>query len=286
MSEAARPRQGQDPLGTRWGPLRGGRDEPGSLANLLFGGRRLGLWLIVALLALWEVSVRAGWMVSQNWPPVSTVLATAVTALAGGELILALAGTLYRMSVGYVLGCAAGVAIGIALASSRVLRLTLEPALDIIRPLPVPALIPPLVLFLGLDDPMKISLVALTAFFPVVVNTLEGALSIEPTYRAVAATFGTSRLATITKVLLPATMPYVFAGMRTSIGLALIVAVVGEMIAGAQGIGYYIVSMQFALRPADMFAALLLLGLVGYLLNAVFVLVESRLLHWFARTDA
>ena len=149
----------------------------------------------------------------------------------------------------------------------------------------MPALVPPLVLFLGLDDPMKISLVALTAFFPVLVNTLEGALSIEPTYRAVAATFGTSRLATVTKVLLPATLPFVAAGMRTSIGLAFIVAVVAEMIAGAQGIGYYIVSMQFAMRPADMFAALLLLGLLGYLINSGFVLVEARLLHWFTRQD-
>ena len=263
----------------------GGRDEPGSLAQLLLGGRRLGLWLIVGLLVLWELSVRLGWVTSQNWPPVSAVLATAAHSLGGGDLGAALAGTLYRMSVGYVLGCAAGVIVGIALAASPIVRLTLEPTLDIIRPLPVPALIPPLVLFLGLDDPMKISLVALTAFFPVVVNTLEGALSIEPTYRAVAATFGTSRLDTLRKVLLPATLPYVFAGMRTSIGLALIVAVVGEMIAGAQGIGYYIVSMQFAMRPADMFAALLLLGVVGWGLNACFVIVEARLLHWFARQE-
>ena len=265
--------------------LLGGRDEPGSLAHLVFGGRRLGLWLIAALLMLWELSVRAEWIVSQNWPPVSTVLATAIAALGGGELLSALGGTLYRMMTGYVLGCLAGAVAGFALASSNMLRLTLEPALDIIRPLPVPALVPPLVLFLGLDDPMKISLVALTAFFPVLVNTLEGALSIEPTYRAVAATFGTSRLATVTKVLLPATLPFVAAGMRTSIGLAFIVAVVAEMIAGAQGIGYYIVSMQFAMRPADMFAALLLLGLLGYLINSGFVLVEARLLHWFTRQD-
>ena len=259
----------------------GRRDEPGSLLHALFGGRRLGLWLIVALLALWEVSARAHWVVSENWPPVSAVLATAIAAFGGGDLLSALGGTLYRMATGFVLGSAAGVLIGIALAASGLMRLTLEPTFDILRPLPVPALIPPLVLFLGLDDPMKISLVAFTTFFPVLVNTIEGASSIEPTYRAVAATLGTSRLDTIRKVLLPATLPYVFAGMRTSLGLAFVVAVVGEMIAGAQGIGYYIVSMQFAMRPADMYAALLLLGLCGYLLNAGFVMIEARLLHWF-----
>ena len=263
--------------------LWGRRDAPGSLLHLLFGGRRLGVWLIAALLALWEVSARAHWVASENWPPVSAVLATAVAAFGGGDLIAALGGTLYRMATGFVLGSLAGVVVGIMLAISGPLRLTLEPTLDILRPLPVPALIPPLVLFLGLDDPMKISLVAATSFFPVVVNTIEGALSIEPTYRAVAATFGTSRLATVAKVLLPATLPYVFAGMRTSLGLAFVVAVVAEMIAGAQGIGYYIVSMQFAMRPAEMYAALLLLGASGYLLNACFVAFEARVLHWYAR---
>ena len=261
------------------------RDEPGSFVHLLFGGRRLGLWLIVALLLLWEASARLGWVVSENWPPVSAVLVAAVRALGGGELLTALGGTLYRMATGFVLGSLAGVVAGVMLSTSGMLRLTLAPLLEILRPLPVPALIPPLVLFLGLDDPMKISLVALTAFFPVLVNTTEGASSIEPTYRAVAATFGVSRIETIVKVLLPATLPYIFAGMRTSLGLAFVVAVVGEMIAGAQGIGYFIVSTQYSMRPAEMFASLFLLALTGYVLNACFLAAEARLLHWFAHQD-
>ena len=259
------------------------RDQPGSLARLLFGGRRLGVWLIVALLLLWEASARLGWVVSDNWPPASAVLIAAARALGGGDLLTALGGTLYRMAVGFALGSLAGVILGVMLATSSLLRLTLAPLLEILRPLPVPALIPPLVLFLGLDDPMKISLVALTAFFPVLVNTIEGAMSVEPTYRAVAATFGVSRLATIAHVLLPATLPFIFAGMRTGLGLAFVVAVVGEMIAGAQGIGYFIVSTQYAMRPAEMFASLFLLALTGYVLNACFLAIEARLLHWFVQ---
>lgn len=261
------------------------RDDRGSIVHLLFGGRRLGVWLILALLLLWEASARGGWVVSENWPPISEVLVTAIGALGGGDLLMALGGTLYRMAAGFTLGSLAGVVVGVILATSSIMRLTLAPVLEILRLLPVPALIPPLVLFLGLDNPMKISLVALTAFFPVLVNTVEGASSIEPTYRAVAATFGTSRISTITTVLLPATLPYIFAGMRTSLGLAFVVAVVGEMIAGAQGIGYFIVSTQYSMRPAEMFASLFLLALTGYLINACFLAIEARLLHWFAHQD-
>jgi ABC-type nitrate/sulfonate/bicarbonate transport system permease component len=250
-----------------------------------WGGRYLGLWLIVVLLALWELSARSGFISSSNWPPVSAILVAAVRDLGKGELAEALGGSLYRMSVGFVLGAVAGVTLGVLLSLSRLARQTLEPTLELLRPLPIPALIPPLVLFLGLDDPMKIAVVAFTVFFPVFVNTLHGALAIEPTYRAVAATFNISRLATLRKVLLPATLPYVFAGLRVSLGLAFVSVVAAEMVAGDSGIGYYITSMEYAGRGADMFAALFLVGLCGYLMNKVFLVVENRFLFWHALAE-
>jgi ABC-type nitrate/sulfonate/bicarbonate transport system permease component len=122
--------------------------------------------------------------------------------------------------------------------------------------------------------------VAFTVFFPVFVNTLYGALAIEPTYRAVAATFGISGLGTLRSVLLPATLPYVFAGLRVSLGLAFVSVVAAEMVAGDSGIGFYITSTQYAGRGADMFAALFLVGLSGYVINRAFVAIEDRILFW------
>jgi ABC-type nitrate/sulfonate/bicarbonate transport system permease component len=248
--------------------------------NAATGGARLGLWLIVGLLLLWELSARSGLIVSRNWPPVSNILLSVGRDLGKGELVSALGGTLYRMAIGFALGAATGVVLGALLSLSRLARLTLEPAIELLRPLPIPALIPPLILFLGLDDPMKIAVVAFTVFFPVFVNTLHGALAIEPTYRAVATTFGTPWLRTLASVLLPATLPYVFAGLRISLGLAFVSVVAAEMVAGDSGIGYYITSMQYAGRGADMFAALFLVGLSGYLMNRVFLVLESSVLFW------
>jgi ABC-type nitrate/sulfonate/bicarbonate transport system permease component len=247
----------------------------------VFGGPRLGFWFIVLLLLLWELSARSGLVVSANWPPVSLAAVAIVHGLAGGELAAALAGTLYRVAAGFVVGGGAAVALGLLLSTSRLARRTLEPTIELLRPLPIPALIPPLVLFLGLDDPMKITVVAFTVFFPVFVNTLHGALSIEPTFRAVAATFGMPWFATMRGVLLPATVPYIFAGLRISIGLAFVSAVAAEMVAGDAGIGYYITSMQYAGRGADMFAAMFLLGLSGYAANYGFLAIERRILFWY-----
>ena len=250
--------------------------------SALLRGRRLGLALIILLFLLWEISARTGLVQSTNWPPISAVFLAGIHSMQDGELLTALGGTLYRMAAGFVCGAAAGIIVGMLMGASRIARLFLEPTIELLRPMPVPALIPPLVLFLGSADPMKITIVAFSVFFPVLVNTLQGCLSIEPTYRGVAATFGFSGLATARKVLFPATLPYIFAGLRISLSLAFVVAVVGEMVAGGSGagIGLYIVTMEYAGRAADMYVAILLLGLCGYLINRIFLKFEETVLSW------
>lgn len=251
-----------------------------------FRSPRSGVLLIALILVLWEISARAGLVLSENWPPVSVIFLTlARKIIHGGDLWPALGGTLYRALAGLVIGSAIGVAIGVLMGTVSIIRRTIEPTIELLRPLPVPALIPPLVLFLGLEDKMKITLVALTAFFPVLINTLQGVIAIEPTYRSVAATFGVSWFKTVRRVLMPAILPYVMAGIRTSLGLSLIVAVVAEMIAGSDGIGYYLMSMEYAERPADMYGALFVLAFCGYALNWAFVKLEKRVLFWYSQSD-
>lgn len=258
-----------------------------SALRAFFLSPRSGILLIVLILALWEISARSGLVLSQNWPPVSLVFVTlAYNLVHGGDIWRALGGTLYRALAGLVIGSAVGIVFGVLMGTLSIIRRTIEPAIELLRPLPVPALIPPLVLFLGLEDTMKITLVALTAFFPVLINTLQGVIAIEPTYRAVAATFGVPWSRTLRLVLMPAILPYIMAGVRTSLGLALIVAVVAEMIAGSAGIGYYLMSMQYAERPADMYGALFALAFSGYALNWAFVWVEKRVLYWYVQSNA
>ena len=90
---------------------------------------------------------------------------------------------------------------------------------------------------------------------------------------------------TTRKIIFPAALPFLLAGMRISLALALVVAVVAEMIAGNQGIGHYLILMQYAVRPQDMYAAILLLALSGYLLNKIFMLIERRLIHWYSQVE-
>jgi NitT/TauT family transport system permease protein/sulfonate transport system permease protein len=245
-------------------------------------GRRLGIALIVLVFVVWELAVDLRIVTSPNWPAVSDILYAGVGATRDGEVFVALANTLFRTVAGFVLGAIAAVALGMLMVSSSFIRRMLEPTIELLRPMPVPALIPPLILLLGSGDTMKVSTVAFAVFFPVLVNTVQGGLSVEPTYRGVAATFGFSRFATTLKVILPATLPYVFAGLRISLAFALIICVVAEMIAGGSedSMGLYIVYTQYAGRVGEMYFAVFLIGLCGYAINRLFLMIEQTLLFW------
>jgi ABC-type nitrate/sulfonate/bicarbonate transport system permease component len=244
-----------------------------------------GVLLFAALLAAWEGSVRFGIVTSANWPAFSDVMGALVRGLHDGTLEPVIGSTLWRMVQGYVIGSVLGIAIGLTIALVEPVRLTLEPALELLRPIPIIALIPPLIFLLGLGDPLKIFCVAAASFFPVVLNTAAGVIAVDPIYRQVALTFGIPPGVALRTVIVPAALPFITAGLRTSLAIAITVAVVAEMLAGQQGVGYYLLSMQFALRAPEMYAAIVLLAIVAYALNWAFVAWESRVIRW-SRTSA
>ena len=261
------------------------RKRPGTVLRLVTRTRASGVLLLLALLALWQVSAEY-WIVSPNWPPLSAVGKALVAGLYSGELLGVFSSSLYRMLVGYALGVGCALGIGLLMANVRTAFVALDPMLELLRPVPIPAIVPPLILLLGIDDTLKIFVVAFSVFFPVLGNTIGGVRAVDPVAIDVARTLRVGRLRMIVRVVLPASLPYILAGMRISLALALIVTVVAEMIAGSAGIGYYLLTMQYAMRADDMYAAIVLLAVTGYVLNHGFLAVEHRLLHWYHSAGA
>jgi len=249
-------------------------------ARTLFDKRWLGVALIVALLSLWEVSARCRWVTSDYWPPFSLVLRAALYGLGDRDMMNAFLSTISRSALGYATGSGVGIILGILLGVNRWARYLLLPIVEIARPIPAPAIVPPLILFLGVDDALKIFIVALACFFPVFTNAFAGVQSIDDTLLQTARTFRVGWLGTLFKVVFPASLPMLTAGLRAAISIALVVGVIVEMIAGASGIGYFIVQMQYAMRPDIMYAAVIYLAAIGYVLNRAFLALERKSIPW------
>ncbi len=246
--------------------------------------QRLRAWLgpgvLIALVLLLELAVRAGWINAVLVPPPSAVVQRLYTVIADGRIFAPLGRTMYLLVLAYAIGCLLAIALGVLMGRFRPVHGLLEPLVEVLRPLPKPALLPPLMLFLGLGDTMKITAVALGVFFPVLINTIQGVRGVDPVLVDVARTFQHSRAALLWKVVLPSALPLILSGMRIALGIALVLVVIAEMMAGTGGIGYLIIDLQRSFRVVDMYAWVVILAVLGYALNEVFVRIERRAIHW------
>jgi ABC-type nitrate/sulfonate/bicarbonate transport system permease component len=239
-----------------------------------------GVWLVVLLAVAWEATVRFGWIRADAWPAPSDIVRVFFEPRRSIELLCEVGGSLSRMLQGFLVGSLAGLAAGIFMGVSRRAFSTLDLSLQLLRVIPIPALVPPAILFLGLDDAMKITIVALAAFWPVMLNTLHAVRGIDEALIETARTFNTPIARMVRAVIVPAAAPLIMAGLRLSVASALITTIVAEMIIGAGGIGAYIVLMEQAARMPEVYAAVIVLSAVGYAINRAMVALERRWLPW------
>jgi ABC-type nitrate/sulfonate/bicarbonate transport system permease component len=247
---------------------------------VIWNTRLVGVVFIGVLLILWEIAAAYAIFPPMSFPRFSAIIATWWRLLISGELLGEVLPSLWRMFAGYFIGVVLGVAVGVLMSYVRFFYNLLEPITEILRPIPSPAYLPIMILFLGIDDEMKIFMIAFASFFPVLLNTYTGVRSVDPIQLQTARTFGVSGHKLLIQVVLPASSPYIFTGMRISLAVALIVMVISEMVAASNGIGYFILSAQRGFKIRDMFAGVLTLAMLGYLLNWLFLLIENRILAW------
>jgi ABC-type nitrate/sulfonate/bicarbonate transport system permease component len=236
------------------------------------------LALLLGLLGLWWAASHGGWISRVFLPTPEATLASLHEGLGSGELAAFTAATAWRMVLGWLLASALGVALGVAIGLSATLRAWLQPMLEFIRPLPASALLPLAIAIFGLSPAMVLSVVAFGAMWPVLLGTIHGLASVQPQLQEVARCLNLSRAAYTWKIGLPNALPDILAGMRLALTVALIVSVVGEMIASQAGLGQAILLAARAFRASELFAGIVLLGLIGLASNALLALAERRLL--------
>jgi ABC-type nitrate/sulfonate/bicarbonate transport system permease component len=235
---------------------------------------------VVALIATWEIIARSGTVTPYLLPSVETVLARIWTDAVAGDLWTNMAQTLYRAFAGFAIAAVIGVALGFAMAHSRLAHWFFDPLISIGFPMPKIAFLPVIMLWLGTFDVSKISMVVFDATFPVVTGTLVGIASVERELIWSARNMGASEREVLHQVVLPAALPQIMTGLQVALPLALIVAVVSEMVMGGYGLGGGMMTAYRFANSSGVFAGIVEIAVVGYVVVKLMAWVRRRLLLW------
>lgn len=242
--------------------------------------RALAILSPLAVVALWQFASNMGWT-NQRYVPSPLAIAQAGWDLAlSGRLAIDIGASLRRLAIGFVLGAVPGILLGMIMGLNRWVRAAIDPLIAALYPIPKIAILPLLMLAFGLGDASKVAVVAMSVLFLTVINTTTGVVQLDRIYFEVARNYGTPWYKLFTRVILPGALPVIFAGLRISLGVSLVVLVGAEFVASDAGIGYLIWASWQTLVVENMFVGIIVITVLGVLSTLFLHEVERLLVPW------
>jgi NitT/TauT family transport system permease protein len=265
------------------------------MANRRWQEFGVGLVAPALIIALWQAVATLGWVNPQVLPSPLAVVEKWVAYLLpvqpyaegsklawyfSGELIIDSLGSMYRVLVGFAIGAGLALPMGLAMGASARVYAWFNPLFQLLRPIPPIAYIPLSILWFGLGNPPAVFLIALGAFFPVLMNTIAGVRQVDSIYLRAARNLGAGQRTMFLRVILPAAVPYILAGVRIGIGTAFIVVIVSEMIAVNNGLGFRILEAREYFWSDKIIAGMITIGLWGLAIDVGMNRLNNHLLRW------
>jgi sulfonate transport system permease protein len=232
---------------------------------------------IVAIILWWVLSASS---TSLYFPPLSKIIASFKHDWLFSHLGSDALPSLENLVVGLAIATLAGIVLGVTLGLWPILADAVAPTIEFLRAIPGVALLPAALLLLGIGPETRITLIAYGTIWPILLNTIDGVRSVDPVVAEVASSYRMTRQDRLLHVVLPAASPQIVAGMRSSLSIGITVIIFSEMIGSTNGIGFQILAAERSFSASDMWAGIVLLGILGYLLNLAFRLFENYLLRW------
>jgi NitT/TauT family transport system permease protein len=246
-----------------------------------FADRLLPLVGVLVLFGVWWLIAVSGLINPVLLPTPIATLGTLITGMFTGTMLPDFFATVLRTFSAFFMAAVVGVPVGVALGSSEKLYRSMEFLIDFFRSTPASALIPLFILFFGVSDFSKVVIAAFSAFLLIVFNSAYGVINAKQSRILAAKVMGANRWRVFKDVLLLESLPQTFIGLRSGISISLVIVIVAEMFIGTdQGLGKRIIDAQQVLNVSDMYASILVTGILGYVLNMLFLLVEKRFVHW------
>ncbi len=243
--------------------------------------RSLQGWLLpLALGLLWEALSRFGVVAPNLLPAPTTVLQTILDMARSGELFRHVGITLYRVILGFGIGTLVATVLGALTGYSRVAHAYLDPLLQALRNIPSIAWVPLFILWLGIYESSKVTLIAVGVFFPVYLNLMSGVQGVDRKLVEVGQIYRLSQVQLVRRVFFPATLPAYLVGLRNGLGLGWMFVVAAELMGASQGLGYLLIDGQTTGRPAVIIGSIVLFALLGKLTDSGLAAISKRLLYW------
>lgn len=245
-----------------------------------FSGLFIGLVLPVVLGVGLELAVRMGWVQGRLLPPPSKIYATLAELMASGEWFRHAAATTLRVAIGFGIGSLAGIVLGALSGSLPTLRKLIDPSIQALRAVPSIAWVPLFILWLGIFESSKITLIAVGVFFPVYLGVLGAVLSVDRKIIEVGRVFRLSKVGLARRIMLPATLPATVLALRSGLGLGWMFVVAAEFMGASEGLGFLLVDGQQVGRPDLIIASLLSFAVLGFISDWLLDLATRPLLLW------
>lgn len=263
-------------------------NQPASGSVVRFASRvpaapfAVGLAFPAALLALWSVTAAEGWLPDQLLPAPGAVWSSLMVDAASGDLRANTLISLQRVLAGFGLGAASGLMFGAALGLSRTLRELFDPVFLLLSQVPTLGWIPLMILLIGIDESMKVTVIAWASFVPVVLNIAQGIRDVPEPLHELGRVLTFDAWYRLSRIVLPSAVPAIFTGLREGLANAWQTMVGAELFASSEGLGYSISYGRQLFQLDLVLAMVLVLGVVGLTLNGAFAIAEQRLLRWQA----
>lgn len=247
--------------------------------------RRIEPWItlliVLVFLTIWEFLSRTERISPLFFPAPSIIIRTLVELIINGTLGPHLAATLRRISIGFVLGAVPGLILGLTMGWSSRMRDIVDPIIAALHPMPKIAIFPLILVIFGIGDASKIAAIAVAVFFPMLINSVAGVRQINSVYFEVTKNYGANLWKTFTRVVFPGSLPMILTGARLAINVAMVIAIAVELVAANQGLGVLIWFSWQTLRIEELYAALVVTGLLGICINLALQWISKRLAPWY-----
>lgn len=234
----------------------------------------------VVIIIIWQTASELGLIRVNIVPSPKDIFDSLIKQVTKGALQKHILTSLRRVFLGYLLGAALGITIGTLMGLFRVFERAMRLLIEIMRPIPIIAWIPVLILWSGIGERSKVIVIAIGTFWSVLLNVIDGIRNVDKRYIEVSTLFIKSQQEVVRKVVLPAATPNIFTGLRIGIGSAWLSVIGAEMIAASAGLGFFISYMRELVQPANMLVGVFAIGIIGWAINRILQVAERRILKW------